>query len=302
MKRKLEFAVPEEMDGAKLIHFLRSHVKMSYRLAMSLKQYPDGMMRNGEKIRTVDKVKAGEIIEINIPQEESSIEPINIPIDVIYEDEDILLINKQAGLAMHPTHNHQGDTLANAVAFYLSEKGDTGAFRSIGRLDKDTSGIVLCALNPFAASRLSDELRAGEIKKTYYAVVQGEYSGEGTVDVPIYRPDPMKTLRAAGEKGDRAVTHWKCIKSGKGLSLLEINLETGRTHQIRVHFSHLGTPLAGDDMYGGSCEMIKRHALHCGRLEFMHPVTGEKMCITSPLPQDMQRLADTIWHRCMFMH
>ena len=290
MKRKLEFDVPEEMDGAKLIHFLRSHVKMSYRLAMSLKQYPDGMMRNGEKIRTIDKVKAGEIIEINIPQEESSVEPMDIPIDVIYEDEDILLINKQAGLAMHPTHNHQGDTLANAVAFYLEEKGDTGAFRSIGRLDKDTSGIVLCALNPFAASRLSDELWAGEIKKTYYAVVQGEYAGEGTIDVPIYRPDPMKTLRAAGGTGDRAVTHWKCIKSGNGLSFLEINLETGRTHQIRVHFSHMGTPLVGDDMYGGDRFLINRHALHCGRLEFDHPVTGERMDIGAPFPDDMRAL------------
>lgn len=294
MKRKLEFTVPEEMDGAKLIHFLRSYVKMSYRLAMSLKQYPDGMMRNGEKIRTIDKVKVGEVIEINIPQEESSVEPINIPIDVIYADKDILLINKQAGLAMHPTHNHQGDTLANAVAFYLKEKGDTGAFRSIGRLDKNTSGVVLCALNPFAASRLSDELWAGEIKKTYYAIAEGEYSGEGTIDVPIYRPDPMKTLRAAGEEGDRAVTHWKCIKSGNGLSLLKINLETGRTHQIRVHFSHMGTPLAGDDMYGGKSELIKRHALHCGELEFIHPVTGKMMQIYADLPIDMQKLADFI--------
>ena len=294
MKRKLEFTVPEEMDGAKLIHFLRSYVKMSYRLAMSLKQYPDGMLRNGEKIRTIDKVKSGEIIEINIPQEESSVEPINIPIDVIYADEDILLINKQAGLAMHPTHNHQGDTLANAVAYYLCEKGDTGAFRSIGRLDKNTSGIVLCALNPFAASRLSDELWAGEIKKTYYAIVQGEYAGEGTIDVPIYRPDPMKTLRAAGKEGDRAVTHWKCIKSGNGLSFLEINLETGRTHQIRVHFSHMGTPLAGDDMYGGSCDLIQRHALHCGKLEFTHPVTEKRMNIYAKLPIDMQNLVDFI--------
>lgn len=294
MKRRLKFTVPKELDGVKLIHFLRSYVKMSYRLAISLKQYPDGMMCNGEKIRTIDKVKEGDIIEINIPQEESSVEPMDIPIDIIYADEDILLINKQAGLAMHPTHNHQGDTLANAVAFYLSEKGDTGAFRSVGRLDKNTSGIVLCALNPFAASRLSDELWAGKIKKTYYAIAEGEYSGEGTIDVPIYRPDPMKTIRAAGKEGDRAVTHWKCIKSEKGLSLLEINLETGRTHQIRVHFSHMGTPLAGDDMYGGSRELIKRHALHCGKLEFTHPVTGKKMNICAQLPIDMQNLIDLI--------
>lgn len=294
MKRKLSFTVPPEMDGEKLIHFLRSYVKMSYRLAMSLKQYPDGMMRDGRKIRTIDRVNAGDIIEVNIPQEKSEIEPVNIPIEVIYSDEDILLINKQAGLAMHPTHNHQGDTLANAVAFYLNKNGDTGAFRSIGRLDKNTSGIVLCALNPFAASRLSDELAAGEIKKTYYAVTQGEYSGEGTIDVPIYRPDPMRTLRAAGEYGDKAVTHWRCIKSQNGFSLLEINLETGRTHQIRVHFSYMGTPLAGDDMYGGSCEFIARHALHCGKLEFIHPVTNEKMNITVDLPSDMHKLVDII--------
>lgn len=152
----------------------------------------------------------------------------------------------------------------------------------------------MCALNPFAASRLSDELWAGEIKKTYYAIVQGEYAGEGTIDVPIYRPDPMKTLRAAGEEGDRAVTHWNCIKSGNGFSFLEINLETGRTHQIRVHFSHMGTPLAGDDMYGGSCDLIQRHALHCGKLEFTHPVTEKRMNIYAKLPIDMQNLVDFI--------
>lgn len=292
MKRKLFFTVPPETHGERLIHFLRHDVKMSYRLAMSLKQYPDGMLRYGEKIRTIDKVEEGDVIEINIPEEPSLIEPIDIPINVIREDEDILLINKQSGLAMHPTHNHQGDTLANAVSYYLAQKGDSGAFRSIGRLDKNTSGIVLCALNPFSASMLSEQLTAGEIEKTYYAVVCGEYEGEGTIDVPIYRPDPMKTMRAAGEGGDRAVTHWKSIKKGKGLSLLKINLETGRTHQIRVHFSHMGTPLARDDMYGGDCTLIKRHALHCGELEFIHPVTGEKMNIYAEIPEDMHKIIE----------
>ena len=227
----------------------------------------------------------GDILAVNIPEDNNDIEPVEYPLDVVYEDNDIIVINKPAGLAMHPTHNHQGDTLANGAAAYFMKKGRNVIFRAVGRLDKSTSGLVLCALNKYAASRLS-----GNFTKQYFAVVKGEYKGTGTIDRCIYRPDPMKTLRAAGDEGDYAVTHWQALWTDGVNSLLKINLETGRTHQIRVHFSSQGSPLCGDDMYGSDDKRIGRAALHCGILDFVHPVTGEQLHFEVPYPDDFKAL------------
>ena len=247
------------------------------------------MLLDGEPIRTIDRLRAGAVLTLNLPQDKSTAEPQPAEFEVIYEDEDILVINKPAGLAMHPTHNHQGDTLANAVAYYLTQKGKDAVFRVAGRLDKGTSGIVVCALHKMAASKLN-----GSYDKTYIAIAEGVYEGIGTIDAPIIRPDPMKTLRAVGEGGEEAITHWTSLGCKNNLSLLEITLETGRTHQIRVHFASQGTPLAGDEMYGGHTDRIQRHALHCAKLEMNHPVTDEKMVFTAPLPQDMADIANEI--------
>lgn len=283
--RHIEFIINEQYDGKKVIAYLRGEAKLSARLVNTLKRTEKGITLNGEHIRTVDLLHTGDILAVNIPEDNNEIEPVEYPLDIVYEDNDILVINKPAGLAMHPTHNHQGDTLANGVAAYFAAKKQNVAFRAVGRLDKSTSGLVLCALNKYAASRL-----AGNFKKTYFAVVKGSYNGTGTIDKPIYRPDPMKTLRAAGEHGDEAVTHWKALWTDGETSLLEINLETGRTHQIRVHFSSQGSPLCGDDMYGSDDKRIARAALHCGILDFIHPVTGEQLHFEVPLPDDMQCL------------
>lgn len=161
---------------------------------------------------------------------------MDINIDVIYEDADLLAVNKSPFLAMHPTHNHQGDTFANAVAGHLQSEGKSAVFRCVGRLDKGTSGVVVCALNRYAAARLS-----GNISKKYIAVVRGRFEGSGTINKPIYRPDPMKTLRACGDMpgSESAVTHWESLYSSDEYSLLSLTLETGRTHQIRVHFASM---------------------------------------------------------------
>ena len=286
MTRIIEYTVAPEYDGMKLYTFLRSVNSLSLTAVRKLKHTDGGILRNGEFIRTVDTVAAGDVITVSLPVKPAAMEPTEIALDILYEDDDILVINKPATLAMHPTHNHQGDTLANAVVNYFEKKGRQTGFHAVGRLDKCTSGVVVCALNSVAAGKLS-----GKIEKEYYALVQGEYSGSGTVDKPIYRPDPGKTLRAAGETGDRAVTHWKALSSAGGVSLLSITLETGRTHQIRVHFSSLQTPLCGDEMYGGTTDLISRAALHCRKAEFTHPVTNEKMTFTAPLPEDMHSAA-----------
>lgn len=287
MSRRIRFEIPSEYDGKKVIHYLRGEAKLSCRLVNSLKRVPDGITLNGSHIRTIDKLHAGDVLEVTIPDDDNKIEPIPYPLDILYEDDDILVINKPPFLAMHPTHNHQGDTLANAVAAYYREQGKSVSFRCVGRLDRDTSGVVVCALNRYCAARLS-----GNVEKEYLAIVTGEYNGSGTIDAPIIRPNPNHTYRAVGEGGVHAVTHWTSLGTKNGISLLKIHLETGRTHQIRVHFAHLGTPLVGDTMYGAEHPQIHRQSLHCHKAEFTHPVTGEKMIISAPMPADMQILVD----------
>ncbi len=278
--------MPKEFDGEKVNMFLRGGIGLSYRTVRSLKQIRGSMLLDGEPIRTIDPLKAGSVLTVIIPDDKSTAEPQMAEFEVVYEDEDILVINKPAGLAMHPTHNHQGDTLANAVAYYLAQKGKNAVFRVAGRLDKGTSGLVVCALHKMAASKLNSNF-----DKTYMAIVEGTYQGCGTINAPIIRPDPMKTLRAVGEGGEEAVTHWTALGSKDGLTLMKITLETGRTHQIRVHFASLGTPLAGDEMYGGSTQKISRHALHCAELTVVHPVTEQQLVFSASLPKDMAELA-----------
>ncbi|MBQ6601429.1 MAG: RluA family pseudouridine synthase [Clostridia bacterium] len=287
--RVIEYTVEDYFEGKKLISFLRGHVKISVRLLRSLKRVDGGIKINGENARTIDLLHKGDRVTLSIPEDDSHSIPIDYELKVVYEDDDVLVIDKPAMLPMHESHNHQGDTLANAVAGYLQKKGRSLAFRAVGRLDKGTSGLVICALNSHAAARLS-----GNFEKTYYAMVTGQYVGTGTIDKPIYRPDPMKTYRTADDRGDKAVTHYEVLESTEEYSLLKIHLETGRTHQIRVHFAYLGTPLYGDRMYGKEHPLIGRQALHCGEVTFNHPVTGEKLLLRAELPEDMKALRDSI--------
>ena len=290
MPRKIEYVIPEEHSGIKIFTFLKYRQGFSTKLIRTLKNTTSGIMLNGAETRTIEFLKTGDRLEVNIPDTAGYIEPSEASLDVVYEDDDIILINKSPFMAMHPTHNHQGDTLANALVARLEAEGKSCVFRAVGRLDKGTAGIVVCALNPLAACKLS-----GRVKKTYYAVVKGTPEKEGTADVPIYRPDPGKTLRACSyEKGtEPAVTHWKLIESKGDYSLIKLNLETGRTHQIRVHMAYLGHPLAGDNMYGDFLPEIGHQLLFCGECEFEHPVTGETMRFTAKPPAEFEDLGFT---------
>ncbi len=282
MRRRIEYVVPPEYDGKPAKVFLRRGLGMSARTLTVLKNDPDGLTLNGAHVRTIDPLKTGDVLGVTLPEEQNAIAPSDpTSLEVVYEDDDVLVVNKPAGLAVHPTHNHQGDTLANMVAGHLLQKNDSGLFRAVGRLDKQTSGLVLLARNRHAASCLQ-----GAYDKTYYAIAEGVLTGQGTIDTPIYRPDPGKTLRAAGETGETAVTHWIALKTDGEHTLLRVTLETGRTHQIRVHLSSVGHPLAGDEMYGGHTGRVSRAALHCGELVFLHPVTGEPVRLTAPFPAD----------------
>lgn len=290
MARILEFTVPKELDGEKLIVFLRGHIKISARLLPKLKNDPLGLLCNGEHIRTIDRISEGDVISIRFPEEEIAIPATDCDdLDIIYEDEDILIINKSPYIAMHPTHNHQGDTLANKIAAYFKSKNKNAVFRAVGRLDKCTSGLVLIALNAHTANMLSEG-----VKKEYIAIAGGEFHGEGTINKPIVRPDPGKTYRWVGEDGEYAVTHWNALYTDGERTVLRISLETGRTHQIRVHFASEGAPLAGDDMYGSKDFSSDRACLHCESLTFTHPITGKPLTFSAPLPADMKKISDKI--------
>ncbi|MDR3313616.1 MAG: RluA family pseudouridine synthase [Oscillospiraceae bacterium] len=288
MARELIFTIQPEEIHRKVQSILRSR-GVSRRLLVQLKAAPGGILCNGVAIRAVDTAAPGDVLLIRLPEDAAPPENMPYPLDILYEDDDILVINKPAGLAMHPTHNIRGVTLANAVAAHLAAKGTPAAFRAVGRLDKGTSGLVLCALHSFAAFRLT-----GRAQKTYFALAHGAYRGSGSFCGAIYRPKPNCTLRAcrpegmALQPGDAAATtHWECLRCADGISYLRIWLETGRTHQIRAHFAGNGTPLLGDDYYGAPPGPGGRPFLHCGALEFPHPTTGEALRFTAPLPEDM---------------
>ena len=286
MPRKIDFEITGEYDNLKVFTYLKYKKGFSTKLIRTLKNTENGILLNGEFARTVDFLKAGDKLTVTIPDDESAPEPAESEINIVYEDDDVLIINKSPYMAMHPTHNHQGDTLANAVSSHLAKAGKSCAFRAVGRLDKGTSGLVVCALNPLAASKLN-----GRINKEYMAVVKGVPEKRGTVDVPIYRPDPMKTLRACSyEKGvESAVTHWELIEARADRALIRLNLETGRTHQIRVHMAYAGYPLAGDSYYGDFLPEYGHQLLHCVKVRFTHPVTGENVEFTAPPPSEFEK-------------
>lgn len=285
--RELAFPVPNEYDGIRLKSYLRSYCGLSARLMIKLKREPMGITRNGLHAIVTDTLKAGDVVRLLMPDDEKQLEPVYMPLSGVYEDDDILIVDKPENMPMYPAPSHDNDSLANAVAAYFGEQGKKIAFRPVYRLDKDTTGLVVLAKNPYAAARL-----ANSIRKEYTAVCEGELCGSGVIDEPIGLKEGHGIQRSVTQQGERAVTGWRVLCSGKNHSLVVLNLETGRTHQIRVHMSHLGYPLAGDDMYGGSCEFITRQALHCGKIQFIHPVSNGKMSFDSDLPEDMKNLLD----------
>lgn len=283
--REIEFLVPKQYAGVTLRGFLRGFVGLSARQTAKLKRQRDGICRNREPVTAPDLLKAGDSIILTFPDDKKISLPSPLPLPMIYEDKDLLIVDKPAFMPMYPCPGHDSDSLANAAAFLQVSSGVRYAFRPVYRLDKDTTGLVLLAKNPFAASKL-----AGSVRKTYLAVCEGHLAGSGLIDLPIGLKPGHSIQRAVEPNGQKAVTRWHIIAADEKHSLVAVRLKTGRTHQIRVHFSAAGHPLAGDDMYGGSLERIGRQALHCAEIRFFHPVTGKVMRFSSSLPNDMQSL------------
>jgi 23S rRNA pseudouridine1911/1915/1917 synthase len=241
--------------------------------------------------------KAGDIVSISIPDEISYFPPESIPIQPIYEDDDLLIINKQPGVVVHPTNGHPDHTIANGVTQYMLDTDQSFKIRFINRLDRDTSGLLALGKNSHAQDGFVKQMKAGVVEKKYLAVVKGIFpDDQGTIDQPLGRPDPDQVHRGVVDGGHPSVTHFRVIKRyPSGYTLLELILETGRTHQIRVHLSHLGYPIVGDTLYGcADDQLIKRQALHAESLSFLHPVTGKPLNLEAPLPEDMVELLNRI--------
>jgi len=284
--RKIEYTVSEEYNGAPLYYFLRECVGVSTRIIQTLRHTQKSVFINGGESRVIDKVNVNDKIVIYLPEKTEPPILWEKELAVIYEDDDLLIINKPSGVSVHPTRNHPNGTLCNAVAAYLKNSGNENyVARAVGRLDKVTSGVMVFAKNAFVASKLN-----GNLDKTYIALAEGILEGEGTVNAPIYRPDINKTIRAIGEQGDEAITNWKALKSFDNKTLLEIKTVTGRTHQIRVHCAHIGHALVGDEMYGAKVtDNIKRAALHCYKVKIIHPITNEELTFVAEVPEDFKK-------------
>lgn len=252
--------------------FLTEKKGVSKRLLTKLKRIPMGITRNGSLIRSIDTVYNGDIIILKL-NDEKFLEPNpKMKVPVAFENDDLIIFEKPAGMPVHPSIKHQGDTLGNFFASIYPNL----TFRPINRLDCNTSGLCAVAKNSYGASHYQEK-----IKKTYYAVAEGITEESGTINAPIAREKESIILRCVREDGQNAVTHYKRLLFNEKYSLLEINLETGRTHQIRVHMAYIGHSLAGDDMYGGKTDIIKRQALHCGIMKF------EDKIIKSQLSSDI---------------
>lgn len=271
----------ERQQPCRLDTFLKQDCGVSRRQLARLKHLPDGMTCNGQPIRSIDTVKYGDCIRLHIPDTTAIAPNPELSVPLLFEDGDLLVFDKPAGMPVHPSLNHRMDTLGNAFAARYPEL----TFRPVHRLDRNTSGLVAVAKHPIAAARLH-----GQIRKTYLALACGMPEESGTITAPIGRVPDSLIARCVAPDGKPAVTHYRLLHAGR-YALLALQLETGRTHQIRVHLSHIGCPLAGDDLYGGDCTALSRHALHCAAFDYTD-THGRVHRITSPLPEDMQQLTE----------
>lgn len=293
IKKILTYSILPPEEGQTIEAFLRGK-GYSKNLIIHLRNTPMGLTIGGRLVYTTHQLVAGEILQVVLAEEEPSekILPVPLPLSIVYEDEDLLVINKGAGVPIHPSQGHFDNTLANGVAWYFKEKGEPFVYRVMNRLDRDTTGLLILAKHMLSACILSDQMVKRQIHREYRALVCGLTEEEGAICRPIARAEGSTIERRVDdEKGEYACTHYKRISYNEacGLSYISLRLETGRTHQIRVHMASIGHPLPGDFLYNPDYRYLSRQPLHSYRLSFTHPLTGQPMEFTAYPPEDMAR-------------
>lgn len=293
MNRNIDYIIDEDSAGLRVEQFLRRKRYSGQNLS-EIKRMPKSTLVNGVHYYMRQELSKGDHLQVRICETQNSekIPPTKLPLDIIYEDEDLLVLNKPAGMPIHPSLNNYTNSMANALAYYFQSQGKPFIFRCCNRLDRDTSGLTIVSKHLVSGSILSDMTKYREVHREYLAIARGSVTpSEGTIQAPLGRKEGTIIERTVDwEHGEDAVTHYKVVKEANGHSLVSLRLETGRTHQIRIHMKYLGYPLIGDYLYNPDMEYMTRQALHSHHMEFTHPITGEHMSFTAPLPEDMARV------------
>lgn len=287
---KLSYQINKNDCYDNVLHVLKEQFLLSDRLTTKLKK-ANKIYLNNLPTYTKKSVTVGDTVTvlIDFDEDNSNIVATNIPLDIIYEDEYLLVINKPANLAVHPSILHFDNSLSNGVKFYFDKLGLKKKIRIVNRLDRNTSGLVIFAKNEYIQECLIKQMKTKELKKEYLAIIQGVLTTKiGTLTFPISRKEGSIIERTVSPDGDLAITHYDVINEFNNISLIHILLDTGRTHQIRVHFSYINHPILGDTLYGNASELINRQALHSYKLTFVHPITQKTLSLEAPIPADMQ--------------
>lgn len=296
----MRYEIGEDYDQKQVLKYAIQKVGLSSSTIKKLKKLPQGIVLNGTRVTVRANLQAGDVLELNFEDkkedENPNINGINIKLNIVYEDEAIIIIDKAPNMVTHPSYNHYEDSLANALKYYFEQKNRPFVFRAVNRLDRDTSGLVMIAKNSLYAHKLSDLMKRGNIAKKYIAILDGKIEGEGIISGYILREEGSIMRRKFSEAkvigADYSETRYKVLYTGDNISLVEAEPITGRTHQLRVHFAEIGYAIVGDDMYGKPDEDIKRQALHAYSLEFEHPISGKIVHIFSSIPDDMHKIIE----------
>jgi len=294
--RRLDLPITTELAGTRVDTLLKKHLGLSGTVVRRVKWLPEGILVDGQRVNTRYCPAEGQLLSVQLsdPERRSGIVPAPGPIDIVFEDEDVIVLNKVPGLSVHPGPGHFDDTLGNFLLYYYDQSGQEGDFHPVHRLDRGTSGLMVAAKHPHAQEVLKLQLHTDNFRRGYLAVCEGiPTPAEGTIDAPLGPKPGSLVEQMVREDGKFARTHYRVLEEKKGRALLRLDLDTGRTHQIRVHMAHIGHPLTGDFLYGTEDRaLIPRSALHSAYLSFRHPISGERLEFSLPLPEDMARLLD----------
>ena len=294
--RRLELPITGALAGIKVDTLLKRHLGLSGTVVRRIKWLPDGILVDGARVNTRFCPQEGQVLSVRLsdPERRSGILPAPGPLDIVYEDGDVVVLNKAPGVPVHPGPGHYSDTVGNYLLHYYDQEGTEGDFHPVHRLDRGTSGLLVVARHPHAQEVLKEQLHTDGFRREYLAVCQGAPEPPaGTVDAPLGPKPGSLVEQMVRPNGKPARTHYEVVKAGENCALVRLVLDTGRTHQIRVHLAHLGHPLVGDFLYGTEePDRIPRPALHSHRLTFRHPITGQEMSFTAPVPPDMKRLME----------